>query len=63
MITNEQMTALRLLQLQSLLMDKQSVLHNMERENQLGGWQFDHNESIRQIDELIADKQKEILGL
>lgn len=62
MITNEQMTAFRLLQLQSLLMDKQSVLHNMERENKLDGWLFDHNESIRKIDELIADKQKEILG-
>ena len=62
-ITNQQMTELRLLQLRSLVADKEVVIQNMERENQLGGWLFDHNEGIRQIEELIVDKQKEILGL
>ena len=63
MISNQQMTELRILQLRSLIADKEVVIQNMERENQLGGWLFDHNENVRQIDDLIADKQREILGL
>lgn len=62
-ISNQQMTELRILQLRSLIADKEVVIQNMERENQLGGWLFDHNENVRQIDDLIADKQREILGL
>lgn len=39
------------LRVQSLLLDKASIVQNMERENQQGGWQLDWNEALRQVNE------------
>jgi hypothetical protein len=63
MITNDQMTQLRLLELRKLITDKEVIIQNMIRENNLEGWLFDWNSAARQIDEEITNKLREVYGL
>ncbi len=56
MITNEQMTELRMLELRKLITDKELVIRNMTREENLGGWLCDWNWAAKQIDDEITSK-------
>ncbi len=63
MITNDQMTQLRLLELRKLITDKEVIVQNMIRENNLEGWLCDWNWAASQINEEITNKLREVYGL
>lgn len=63
MISNEQMTELRLLELRSLVADKEAIVQNMTRENNMDGWLCDWNGALHQVDAEIKEKLRTIYGL